>query len=144
MVIYSGEEVEVRMATNTTDVTTATAIPYISTISFDFDQGLKEVPKGLGYGRQQEIHESLISTSGSITHTYDETEIDGSDAFSEMWGLGETGTLTEYVIEIKNTTSGPIWLLEGVRGKLSPGFPVDGFITDNVDFKFSTVTYTRT
>jgi hypothetical protein len=140
MPIYSGLEVEVRMATATSDLTTATAIPYISSITYDFKQGIKTVPKGLGMGRQQEVHETLIDIQGTIKRTYDETKVSPDDkTFREMWGVGNTGKLTEWCLEIKNVTSGTTDTLTGVKGEYTPDYPGEGFIGETVKFWASTV-----
>jgi hypothetical protein len=123
-------------------VTTNTAIPYINSLSIDPNPNLEEVPKGLGYGRLQEVREKLLSLSGSIGRFYDETTVSETDDFEETVQAFETGTITGLWLRIKNTTTSKIYLFEGVKGHLSQDSPVDGFVSETYDWMGEGVTVT--
>jgi hypothetical protein len=130
---FRGHEVEVRIATSEEGLATAPAIPYISSVEWEVDQGIESTPKGIGH-RTQEVHEGLIEITGSIERDYDETAVAGSDTFAQAVGAYETGQLTPLYIEIKNKTTGSKDVIKRARGTYSRSVDVDGYVTETWDF----------
>jgi hypothetical protein len=135
MTIYlGGDEVEVRIGTTASAVTSNTAIPYINSVTLSPSQNLEEVPKGLGQGRTQEVHEKLVSLTGTIERFYDETTVSQTDDFAEVVDSFGTGDITGLYLQVKNKTTSKTWLFSGVKGEYSQDSPVDGFVSETYDW----------
>lgn len=139
MVKYDADEVEVRVGTSSSNVSTAVPLTNLESISYKVDQGVTEVPVGIG-SRGTEVHEKLVKCSGAITRYVDELPLvsGGTGTLSHNTGAFTIGALTPLFIEIKNKTTGRKELLSNVLGSWAPDVKSpDGFIMETWDFKFN-------
>jgi hypothetical protein len=142
---YTGEQVEVRMATAEADLPTAPAIANIQSIEWDVDQNIDRKPKGLGQGRGKDVKEGLIDLTGKISKWYDTVPVvasPGTTTFASMVGECQTGSLTPLYIQVTDNETGEIHLLSGVKGKYHPSKPIDGYQEETYDFSFEGLTVT--
>lgn len=130
---------EVRIATSEEGLGTAPAIPYVTSVEFSVDQNVESTPKGLGF-RMQEVHEGLISITGSIERYYDETAVSGSDTFDQLVGAYGTGSMTPLYIQIKNKTTNRAVIIKKAKGTYSESVDVDGYVTQTYDFEAEEIT----
>lgn len=140
---YDGDEVEVRIGTSVSNVSTAPALTNLESISWNEDP--KEVAVAVGIGSAAtEVYDKLVEYAGSITRWHD--EIAGVS--------GGTGTLASNVgaftspkvplwIQIKNLTTGRKVILNNCIGKYTNDLKSpDAFLMEAWDFKFNSATET--
>jgi hypothetical protein len=135
MAIYDGNEWEVRIAATQEGLATATKIPYVKTWSEDRDPGIEHVPKGMGYGRGKEVHETLTELTGSLEKTYDDTplKVDGGTAISPFGVLAVMEDVGWW-LEFKNAISGKKIQFGGVHGHYTHDHAEDDFGTETWDW----------
>jgi hypothetical protein len=135
---YDGDEVEVRVGTSTSNVSTAPALTNLESISYKVDQGVTEVATGIGF-RTTEAHAKLLKYSGAITRWHDELNnvSGGTGTLSSMIGAFSLTKPSALVIEIKNKTTGRKETLSGVFGNYAKDLKSpEGFLMESWDFKF--------
>lgn len=141
---YEGaDDVEVVIATTEAELTTNTAIPYVTSATYDIDPKLKANPRGIGYGRNQDINEGLIDLKGTVQRSYDETLLDGVDAFADLVQSFETGALTGLWMTIKNIITLKGAKFSGVKGHYSNESP-EGLVTEKWEWMAETAVRTTT
>ena len=142
MTKYRGSDVEVRMATSLSLLTTATAIPNISTVTWKVSQGITQEPSGFG-SRATVTKEGIIKITGTIKRDYDETAIDGTNIFSQEGNAFETSALTRHCLEIKNVSTGAKYQFTNVVGDYDQNAPsVDGIMVDTFTWSADTISKT--
>jgi hypothetical protein len=138
LVKYDADEVEVRIGTSAANVSTAPALTNLESIKYDVEQGVVQVPSGIGL-RGTEAHEKLIKGAGTITRWHDEVAVvsGGTGTLAKNVGAFLTGVLTPLFIEIKNKTTSRKVTLSNCLGKYTEDIKSpDGFIMETWDFKF--------
>ena len=139
MTKYTADECELRAATTELGLATAPALSGWEKVDVKVKQGRKKSPVGIG-SRLQEVHETLIDYSGSISGWYQEAALAGSGDELTAFGMFQTGDLTPLYIELKNkTTSSKIHLC---KCKGDPAFSIaspEGFSTWAWDFDFESI-----
>jgi hypothetical protein len=137
MPVYDGNEWEVRIATTEAGLANATAIPYVRNWSEDRDPGIEQVPKGMGYGRGKEVHETLTELTGSLEKTYCETGL----AVQSPWGsanspFGEIANIAgvQWWLEFKNKVTGKKVQFGGVIGHYTHDHAEDDFGSETWDW----------
>ena len=137
MTLYDGNNWEVRIATTQVGLASATAIPFVKSWSEDRDPGIKQVPKGMGYGRGKEVHETLTEVTGSLEKTYDDTLL----AVQSPWTptispFGEVASMEDVAwwLEFKNKISGKKLQFGGVHGHYTHDHAEDDFGTETWDW----------
>jgi len=137
MPIYDGNEWEIRIATTQAGLANATKIPYVKNWSEDRDPGIVQVPKGQGYGRGKEVHETLTEITGSLEKGYCDTLL----AVQSPWtpGISPFGELAcmediAWWLEFKNSISGDKIQFGGVHGKYHHDHAEDDFGTETWDW----------
>jgi hypothetical protein len=139
---YRGSEIEVRMATTQAALTSATAIPNVQTASWKLDQGIVDVPDGLG-SRKTDPKEGLTKVTGSIVRDYDEEPVDGTNDFATEANAFEAEALTRHWLEIKVKTTGKKYQFSNVIGSPDMSAPsVDGLVTQRFDWHADALTTT--
>ena len=142
MTKYRGTDVEVRMATSLSGLTTATAIPNISTVTWKVSQGITQEPSGFG-SRATVTKEGVVKITGTIKRDYDETKIDGTNTFQQEGNAFETTSLTRHVLEVKNVSTGDKYQFTNVVGDYDQNAPsVDGIMVDTFTWSADTVAKT--
>jgi hypothetical protein len=135
MTLYDGNNWEVRMALNQADLANSTAIPFVKNWSEDRDPGIKQVPKGMGYGRGKEVHETLTEITGSLDKTYDDSLI---VVQSPLTGspFGEIANMEDIAwwLEFKNKITGDKIQFGGVHGHYTHDHAEDDFGTETWDW----------
>lgn len=131
---FHGSQVTVKMADSEAGLDTASAIPYVRSVEWTVDQGLTQSPKGLG-SRQQEVYEGLITITGRIVREYDETEVSGSDLFSQLVEAEVTGSLTQLYMRVQIGSGGKYYTIKKMKGNYNQTVDVDGFVTETYDFQ---------
>lgn len=141
---YDGDEVEVRIGTLTSNVSTAPPLTNLESISYKVDQGVVEVATGIG-SRTTEAHIKLLKYSGAINRWHDElNEVSGgTGTLSHMIGAFSLTKPAALVIEIKNKTTGRKETLSGIYGNYAKDLKgPEGFLMEAWDFKFGLLTET--
>jgi hypothetical protein len=145
MTKYTGEQVEVRMATAEADLATAPAVANIQSIEWDVEQNIDRKAKGCGKGRKKDVTEGLIDLTGKISKWYDKEPVvpsPGTTTFARMVGAYQTGSLTPLYVQVTDVETGEVNLLSGVKGKYHPSKPIDGYQEETYDFSFEDLTGT--
>ena len=135
---YDGDEVEVRIGTSVSNVSTAPALTNLESISWNEDPKVVAVAVGVG-SQATEVHDKLVEYAGAISRWHDELSVVS----------GGTGTLASNVgafvnpkvplwIEIKNKTTSRKVTLNNCLGKYTNDLKSpDGFLMEAWDFKFN-------
>ncbi|MGA8903694.1 MAG: hypothetical protein WB661_01655 [Candidatus Bathyarchaeia archaeon] len=138
---YDGDEVEVRIGTSASNVSTAPALTNLESISWNEDPKVVAVAVGIG-SQATEVHDKLVEYAGTISRWHDELSVVS----------GGTGTLAKNVgaftnpkvplwIEVKNKTTSRKVTLNNCLGKYTNDLKSpDGFLMEAWDFKFNTAT----
>lgn len=135
--IYDGNEWEVRICTVQAYLADATKIPFVKSWSEDRDPGLTQVPKGMGYGRGKEVHETLTEITGSLEKTYCDTLLDVQSPFTAgISPFGEIANISDVAwwLEFKNKISGKKIQFGGVHGHYTHDHAEDDFGTETWDW----------
>jgi len=137
MTLYDGNNWEVRIATTQVGLASATAIPFVKSWSEDRDPGITQVPKGMGYGRGKEVHETLTEVTGSLEKTYDDALL----AVQSPWTptispFGEVASMEDVAwwLEFKNKISSDKIQFGGVHGHYTHDHAEDDFGTETWDW----------
>jgi len=139
MTKYTADEYEIRVATTEAGLASASALSGWDKVEVKVKQGRKKAPVGIG-SRLQEVHETLIDYSGSISGWVQESGLAGSGDELTAFGMFQQGSLTPLYIELKNkTTSSKIHLCK-CKGDpaVSIGSP-EAFVTWAWDFDFEDI-----
>jgi len=136
MGIYDGNEWEVRIATTQAGLANATKIPWVKSWSEDRDPGIQQVPKGMGYGRGKEVHETLTEWTGSLEKTYDDTllVVQSPMAPSSPFAVIACMEDVAWWLEFKNKVSGEKKQFSGVHGHYTHDHAEDDFGTETWDW----------
>jgi hypothetical protein len=146
MTLYDGNEWEVRLCNNdgSTNLAKMTKIPYVKSWSYDRDPGIEQVPKGMGYARTKEVHETLQEITGSLEKTYCETLIAVSSppgtAASPFAAIVNISDIAWY-LQFKNKITSKTITFAGVHGKYTHDHAEDDFGTETWDWAAESVTY---
>jgi len=139
MVKYSAREYELRAATSEEGLDTAPALSGWESIEINVSHGRQKVPVGIG-SRLQEVYETLLDYSGSVSGWYQESTLAGSSDELTAFGMFQQGSLAPLYIELKNkTTNSKIRLL---KCKGDPALTIDspeGFSMWSWDFDFEDI-----
>jgi hypothetical protein len=141
---YDADEVEVRIGTNSANVSSAPPVTNLESIKYDSDPNITEVPVGIG-SRGTEVYEKLTKLVGGITRWHDEVSgVSGATGtLAKTVGAFTLAALTPLWIEIKNKTTGRKVTLNNCLGKYSSDLKAaDAFLMESWDFKFNTITET--
>jgi hypothetical protein len=144
MPTYDGNEWEIRLCSTdgTTNIAKMTKIPYVKSWSYDRDPGIQQVPKGMGYGRTKEVHETLTEITGSLTKGYCDTLLQVQSPGSALSPFGEIASLEDidWWLQFKNTISGKTITFAGVHGHYTNDYSEDDFGTETWDWSAESVT----
>ena len=136
MTTYDGNEWEVRIGTSAAKVVNSTIIPYVKTWSEDRDPGIKQLPKGMGYGRGKEVHETLTEIVGSLEKTYDDTKLVVQSPTAAQSPFGEIANISNvgWWLEFKNKISGKKITFGDVHGHYTHDQAEDDFGVETWDW----------
>jgi hypothetical protein len=139
MTKYTADKFELRVATTENGLDTAPALANWESIEWSVGQGRQKAPVGIG-SRLQEVYETLLDYSGSVSGWYDETAVGGSADVLTAFGAFQQAALTQLYIEIKNKTTSSKIRLKKVKGDPSQTLSSpDGFSMWSVDFDFEDI-----
>lgn len=142
MTKYTADKFELRVATSESGLASASALSGWEKVDVKVKQGRKKAPVGIG-SRMQEVYETLLDYSGSISGWYQESAIAGSGDELTAFGMFQQGALTPLYIELKNkSTSSKIHLL---KCKGDPALTIstpEAFSMWNWDFDFEDINKT--
>jgi hypothetical protein len=136
---FTADEYELRAATTENGLDTAPALSHWQSIEYSVGQGRKKAPVGIG-SRLQEVHETLIDYSGSVTGWSVEGTVAGSADELTAFGAFQQAALTALYLEIKNKTTSAKYRLKKCKGDVS--FTIDspeGFAMWTWDFDFEDI-----
>lgn len=139
---YTADEYELRVATTEAGLDSAPALSHWEHIEWSVGHGRKKVPVGIG-SRLQEVHETLLDYSGSVSGWSVEGAVAGSADELTAFGAFQQGALTQLYVELKNKTSGAKYRLKKCKG--DPAFTIDspeGFAMWTWDFDFEDISKT--
>jgi hypothetical protein len=148
-----GKEVEVRMGTATSELTTCAAMSNVESIEWNKDPNIDSTPAGLGSNLMVNM-QRIAKFSGSMSRWYNADDVCCGDTghegtcgdagtFAAVVGAYETGILTPLYIEITNITTGEVIELQRCIGKYSqPISSPEGYIMEKWDFNFEDIDYT--
>jgi len=136
MPLYDGNEWEVRIAATQAGLATATKIPFVKSWSYARSAGIVQVPKGMGYGRGKEVHETLREYTGSLEKTYDDSGIVGNSPFGEIACMEDVG----WWLEFKNSIANKKFQFGGVHGDYEHPHAEDDFGTETWDWSAESMT----
>jgi len=137
MPIYDGNEWEVRIAATQGGLSTATKLSYVTSWSYDRDPGIEQVPKGMGQGRDKEVHETLTEITGSLEKTYDDSSIIGTTSpFRTIALMSDVA----WWLEFKNKITSKKVQFSGVHGHYTHEHAEDDFGTETWDWAAESVT----
>jgi len=136
MPVYDGNEWEVRLGLTIAEIEHSTPIPYVKNWSEDRDPGIKQVPKGMGYGRGKEVHETLTELTGGLEKGYCDTLLQVQSPGSALSPFGEIACMEDvsWYLEFKNKISGDKIQFSGVHGKYHHDHAEDDFGVETWDW----------
>jgi hypothetical protein len=139
MAKYTADEYELRVATSLVGLATAPVLSGWDKVEVKVKQGRKKRPVGIG-SRLQEVHETLLDYSGSVSGDYQESTLAGSGDELTAFGMFQQGALTSLYIELKNRTTGSKIQLSACKGDpaMSIASP-EAFVTWAWDFDFESI-----
>lgn len=143
MTKYDGDEIEVRIGSSSSNVTSAPPLTNVESIKWDEDPGVVEVPVGLG-SQATEVYDKLVKYAGTLTRWHDElSEVSGATGTLAATVGAFTNPKVPLWVQIKNKTTGRKETLNNCIGKYSTDTKsVDAFKMEAWDFKFNTATET--
>jgi len=139
---YTADHYEIRLATTEAGLATAPALGSWESITFQTTHGRKKVPSGIG-SRLQEVHETLLDYSGSVSGWYDETAVAGSSDVLAALQMYQQGAVSPIYLRLTNKISGKTITLKKLIGDpaVTIASPED-FVMWSWDFDYEDVAYT--
>jgi len=136
---YFAHNFEVRLATTEAGLDTAPALSGWESIEYTVSHSLQKVPVGIG-SRLQEVYETLLDYSGSISGWYDETPAGGSADILTALGAFQQSAVTPLYIELKNKVTGSKIRLKKCKGDPAQTLDSpDGVSMWSWDFQFEDI-----
>lgn len=136
---YRGHRVVVRLGTSEAHAGTVTAVPYVTNISWDKEDSLEAVGKGIGQARNTEVHEGPIYYTGAISRRYDNTAIgDMGTTLANFVQAYGTAALTQFYVSIQIDAVREVnW--KKCKAKYSAEESEEGFMSETIDVKFEEI-----
>ena len=139
MTKYTADEYELRAATTEAGLDSAPALTGWQKISIKEKQGRKIRPDGIG-SRLQQVHETLLTYSGSASSDLQESPMAGSGDELTALGMFQQGALTPLYVELKNKTTGMKIRLKRCKGDVALDIDSpEGFSMWSWDFDFEDI-----